>query len=452
MTMRRDRAPEQSGDAQAAATGADAGQTVDARVSRRALLGAATAALGGAALHRLGAGELLAQGTPAVQSSGAGSAPAPAAPTAPLDATRVPGLPSGPLGTRSAFEQPALAPTGVSTGATFTPLQELSGTITPADLHFQRHHNGIAILDPSRYSLTVHGLVDRPITFTLEDLERFPAVTRVHFIECAGNGRAAYRAPKREMTPQVVDGLTSNSEWTGVPVATLLREVGVARGATWALAEGGDAAVLSRSVPLEKLLDDALVAYAQNGEPLRQANGYPARLLLPGYEGNMSIKWLRRLELVDQPNMSRDETAKYTDPLPHGTARSFSFVMDVKSIITAPAYPDRLSARGWWPIRGLAWSGRGRIVRVDVSTDGGTRWTEARLLGPALPRAHVRFEHLWEWDGRAATLMSRAIDETGAVQPTLDVYRQARGSGTDYHFSAIRSWLVESDGRVFFGG
>jgi len=430
----------------------DAGpeNTTDTGVSRRALLGAVAVALGGAALQRLGAGELLAQGT-ATASAGP-SVPAATLPTMPLDATRVPGTPSGPLSTRAVFEQPALAPTGVTTGASFTPLQELTGTITPADLHFQRHHNGIAAIDPARYTLTLHGLVDRPTSFTLEDLGRFPAVTRVHYIECAGNGRAAYRAPKREMTPQEVDGLTSNSEWTGVTVATLLREVGAQRSATWALAEGGDAAVLSRSVPMEKLLDDALIVYAQNGEPLRQPNGYPVRLLLPGYEGNMCIKWLRRLELIDQPNMSRDETAKYTDPLPNGTARQFSFVMDAKSTITTPAYPDKLSGRGWWPIRGLAWSGRGRVVRVDVSTDGGAKWTEARLVGEAQPKAHVRFEHLWSWDGRPATLMSRAIDETGAVQPTLDVYRRARGSGTDYHFNAIRSWLIEADGRVFFGG
>lgn len=422
----------------------------DVVVSRRAMLGTTAIALSAAAMQRFGAGDLLAQDTTTPPPGTGGPAAAP--PAVPLDATRVPGTPSGPLSTRAAFEHPALAPTGVTTGASFTPLQELTGTITPADLHFQRHHNGIPAIDPERYTLTVHGLVDRPTTFTLEDLRRFPAVTRVHFVECAGNGRAAYRTPKREMTPQEVDGLTSNSEWTGVPVATLLREAGARRGATWALAEGGDAAVLSRSVPMEKLLDDALIVYAQNGEPLRQPNGYPVRLLLPGYEGNMCIKWLRRLELIDQPNMSRDETAKYTDPLPNGTARQFSFVMDVKSIITAPAYPDTLSGRGWWPIRGLAWSGRGRVVRVDVSTSGGKEWTEARLVGDSLPKAHVRFEHLWRWDGRPATLMSRAIDETGAVQPTLDQYRRARGTGTDYHFSAIRRWLVEADGRVFFGG
>jgi sulfane dehydrogenase subunit SoxC len=370
----------------------------------------------------------------------------------PFDATKVPGLPSAALSPRSAFENPVLAPIGVTTGASNTPLQRLSGTITPSDLHFQRHHNGIAVIDPTRHSLVIHGLVERPLSFSLEDLKRFPSVTRTHFIECAGNGRAAYRTPKPEMTPQDVDGMTSNSEWTGVPVSTLLREAGVKRGATWVLAEGGDAAVLSRSVPMEKMLDDAMVAYAQNGEPVRPANGYPMRLLLPGYEGNMSIKWLRRLKAIDQPNMSRDETVKYTDPLPNGTSRQFSFVMDAKSIITSPAYPERLRGKGWWPVTGLAWTGRGKITRVDVSTDGGRSWQEADLVGPAQDHAHTRFQYMWEWNGRPATLMSRATDETGYAQPTLEEYRRVRGKGTDYHFNAIRSWTVSADGTVGFGG
>jgi sulfane dehydrogenase subunit SoxC len=252
------------------------------------------------------------------------------------------------------------------------------------------------------------------------------------------------------MTPQAVDGMTSNCEWTGVPLATLLREVGARSEARWLLAEGGDAAKLARSVPMEKALDDALVVYAQNGEPLRAANGYPVRLLLPGYEGNMSVKWLRRLELGTEPWMFRDETSKYTDPLPDGTARRFSFVMDAKSIITAPAHPDRLAGAGWWPVRGLAWTGRGRIARVDVSTDGGASWTTAALAEPVLSMAHTRFELMWRWDGRPARLMSRATDETGYVQPTLAEYRRVRGSGTDYHFNAIRAWDVAADGGVTF--
>ena len=377
---------------------------------------------------------------------------APATVAIPVDASKVPGLPSGPLGERSPFEKPALAPLGVTTGATNTPHQNLRGTITPADLHFQRHHNGIALLAPVKYSLMIHGLVDRALVFTLDDLKRFPAETHTYFIECAGNGRAAYRAPKPEMTPQDVDGLTSNCEWTGVLVSTLLREAGVRPTATWVLAEGGDAALLSRSIPIAKMLGDAMIAYAQNGEAVRAANGYPARLLLPGYEGNMCIKWLRRLKLIDQPNMSRDETSKYTDPLPDGTSRQFSFVMDAKSIITSPASPERLSSPGWRPITGIAWSGRGRITGVDVSVDGGATWAATELLGAALPHAHTRFQHMWQWNGKPAMLMSRARDETGYVQPSVAEYRRVRGPGTDYHFNAIRSWRVAADGAVTFNG
>jgi sulfane dehydrogenase subunit SoxC len=356
------------------------------------------------------------------------------------------------LGARSPFENPVLAPSGVITGPSFTPLQDLTGTITPSDLHFQRHHNGIALIDPGTFELILHGMVDRARSFSLDDLKRFPAVTRTCFIECAGNGRSAFRNPKPDMTPQVVDGLTSNSEWTGVLVSTLLREVGAKPAASWVLAEGGDAAVLSRSVPIAKMRDDAMIAYAQNGEPLRIANGYPVRLLLPGYEGNMNVKWLRRLELIDQPNMSRDETSKYTDPLPGAKARQFSFVMDAKSVITSPSYPDVLPKAGWWPISGLAWSGRGRIDAVEVSTDGGRTWMPARLAGNVLPMAHTRFELMWKWDGRPATLLSRARDETGYVQPSVAAYRKGRGAGTDYHFNAIRSWSLDGDGRVFFAG
>jgi sulfane dehydrogenase subunit SoxC len=284
---------------------------------------------------------------------------------------------------------------------------------------------------------------------TLTDLERLPSLSRIYFLECSGNGRAAYRSPKRELTPQLIDGLTSNAEWTGVRLATVLNEVGVKPGATWVLAEGGDSVLLSRSIPLEKAMDDALLVYGQNGEPLRPAAGYPVRLLLPGWEGNANIKWLRRLELITQPNMSRDETSKYTDPLSNGTARQFSFVMDVKSIITKPAHPVRLD-QGWVPISGIAWSGRGKVAKVDVSTDGGVTWAAAKLQEPVLSKAHTRFTHMWRWTGAPATLLSRATDETGSTQPTLAEFRQKRGAGTDYHFTFIRGWNVERDGQVVY--
>lgn len=426
------------------------GSSGDSALTRRTLLAGAAGAIGGAVL---GATPLegAIRGLQQAGAAGAAAPGTPAGPVAPPDPTKVPGLPSGPLGVRSPYVHASLAPTGVTTGASFTPLQDVLGSITPSALHFERHHNGIAVIDPARYELIVHGMVDRPTVLTLGDIMRFPPVSRMHFVECSGNGRDPYRAPHPEMTPQQVAGLTGNSEWTGALVADVLREVGVQSGATWFLAEGGDAARLRRSIPVAKGMEDAMLAYAQNGEPVRMGNGYPVRLLLPGYEGNMCIKWIHRIELMDGPVMARDETAKYTDPLPSGKARQFSFVMDANSVITSPSYPGRLGGSGWWPITGLAWSGRGKIARVDVSTDGGRTWMATELHGPVHTKAHTRFSLMWEWDGRDAVIMSRAIDETGYVQPTLAEFERARGPGTDFHFNAIKPWKVQSDGRVFFG-
>jgi sulfane dehydrogenase subunit SoxC len=414
------------------------GDAGDAKITRRALLTGAAVGAGGLLLQRIA--------LPAEA-----QAPAQAAPTVPDDPTAMPGGGTTALSARSPFESPARTPLGVITGPAYSPLQDLTGTITPNDLLFERHHAGVAMIDPKRWKLLVHGLVERPMVFTLDDLKHFPSVSRVHFLECSGNGRAAYREPKPDLTPQLVDGLTSNGEWTGVPLSVLLREVGLRDGASWILAEGGDAAKLSRSIPMEKARDDALIAYAFNGEPLRPANGYPVRLFLPGYEANTCVKWLRRLKLIDQANMSRDETSKYTDPLPNGTARQFSFVMDVKSVITQPAYPVLL-ARGWTRISGLAWSGRGKITRVDVSTDGGRSWSVAELQEPVLSRAHTRFGMMWEWNGAPTVIMSRAVDETGAEQPTRAEFAKVRGRGTDFHFNHIRAWKVGTDGRVTFEG
>ena len=406
-------------------------------MSRRALLAGAAVLTGGALLERV------ARAAPrAVVDTGQAMVPA--------DPSAVVGGPTTAVSARSPFENPARAPTGIITGPAYSPIQELTGTTTPADLMFERHHAGVALIDPKRWQLLVHGLVDRSLVFTLDDLRRFPSVSRTYFLECSGNGRAAYREPKPEMTPQMVDGLTGNGEWTGVLLATLFREVGVRDAASWFLAEGGDAAKLSRSIPIEKAWDDAMIVYAFNGEPLRPANGYPVRLFLPGFEANSCVKWLRRIEMVDQPNMSRDETSKYTDPLPNDTARQFSFLMDAKSIITRPSYPMRLAERGWHEVSGLAWSGRGRIARVDVSTDGGKSWTAAELQEPVLPKAHTRFRLQWRWDGRETTLMSRAVDESGYEQPTRALFHQRRGAGTDFHFNHIRAWAVHRDGTVTF--
>ena len=376
--------------------------------------------------------------------AGAVAAAAPAAGQQAIDTTRRPGPGPNEVGQRSPFVTPRRDPSSTSSR---TPLQELRGTITPADLHFERHHGGVPAIDPDRYELLVHGLVDRPTLFTLADLERFPATSRICFLECSGNLRRG--AP--ETLPQMVCGLTSQTEWTGVLLSTVLREVGAHAGATWFLAEGQDAAVMTRSIPMEKAFDDAMIVYAQNGDALMPGNGYPARLLLPGWEGNSSVKWLRRIELADRPFMTREETSKYTDPLGDGSrSRQFSFVMDARSIITDPAYP-RVIEPGWHEIRGLAWSGRGRIVRVDVSADGGATWQEAELQEPVLAKAHVRFRAPWRWDGGAAEIMSRATDETGYVQPTWEALVAARGPRTRYHQNPITSWTIGTDGRVLFG-
>jgi sulfane dehydrogenase subunit SoxC len=360
-----------------------------------------------------------------------------------IQTTRRQGPGTSALGGRSAHEQPQRSVYRISSG---TPHDELHGTITPSDLHYERHHGGIPEIDPSHYTLLIHGLVERPMIFTLEELKRFPAESRICFLECSGNywRDAEPESPPRELAP-----LTSQSEWTGVPLRVLLREVGAKPEATWLLAEGQDAAVMTRSIPMQKALDDAMIAYAQNGEAIRPANGYPARLLLPGWEGNTSVKWLRRIELGTAPSMSRQETARYTEALKDGTARQFSFVMDARSLITYPGYP-RVIQPGWVEIRGIAWSGRGAIDRVEVSTDGGRSWTNARLQAPVLPKAHTRFCHLWQWNGRPTQFMSRAIDDTGYVQPTQAEWIEARGPAAGpYHINAIVPYKVNSQGQVF---
>ncbi len=410
-------------------------------ISRRSMIAGTAAAAGGALLAKIPA---------SAEAQRATAAPAAAAPPVVGDPTKAPGAPTTAVGERSPFVQPKRAPVGDVAGTTLSPLQDLAGTITPADLHFARIHSGIPTIDPATHTLLIHGLVDRPMSFSVGDIKRFPAVTQIHFIECSGNGRTAYRMPRPDMTPQQVDGMTSQSEWTGVPLSLLLRETGVNGNAKWFLAEGGDSCLLARSIPLAKAYDDALVAWAQNGEPLRPEQGFPIRLLLPGFEGNTNVKWLRRIKLGTEPFMTRWETSKYTDPILGDKVRQFSLDMDAKSIITSPAYPERIPAPGWWPIRGLAWSGRGRIMRVDVSTDGGTTWQAAALRTPAMPKAQVRFELPWHWTGHDSFLMSRAVDETGYVQPTRAELQAARGPATEYHFNCIRGWRVARDGAVTF--
>ena len=368
-----------------------------------------------------------------------------AAATGPTGPVRLPGHPASAVGTRSPFEMPERKALG---GAiSFTPLQDLYGTITPADLHFERHHAGIPEIDPADHELLIHGMVERPMKFTLANLKRFPQTTRIGFIECSGNLAAGSR---QQVTPQMVAGLTSQSEWTGVSLATIFREVGVRDGASWFLAEGADAALMSRSIPVAKAFDDAMIAYAQNGEAVRPAQGYPARLLLPGWEGNTSVKWLRRIELSDRPFMTREETSKYTEPLQGGRVRQFSFVMDARSLITFPAYPVTLE-KGWVEVRGIAWSGRGVISRVEISVDGGGSWAPAELQGPVMPKAHTRFRYLYRWDGHPVEIHSRAIDETGYVQPTMQQLESARGAQRGfYHQNPVTGWRINADGGVYF--
>lgn len=377
--------------------------------------------------------------------AGAVALASPAAGHTQVDPTKVPGKPPRAVGQRAAGATVQRLVRGATSSG--TPHHELLGIITPSDLHFERHHGGVPAIDPAAYSLLIHGMVDRPMMFTLADLERFPAESRIHFLECSGN---LARTAGSETTPGQLAGLTSTSEWTGVALSTLFREVGAHPKATWFLAEGSDAAVMTRSVPVAKAFDDALLAYGQNGEALRPEQGYPARLFLPGWEGNASVKWIRRIELSDRPFMTREETSKYTEPFANDTARMFSLLMDARSLITYPAYPVTLTP-GWVEVNGLAWTGTGKVARVDVSTDGGRTWTPARLQEPVLSKAHTRFRHLWNWTGGESVIMSRAVDETGYVQPTRAELLALRGPGTTgYHLNPITGWVVRADGTVVY--
>lgn len=365
-------------------------------------------------------------------------------PSPPADPTKVPGSPPSGYGQRSAFE--ASTRVGRSWWSSLTPLQDLHGIVTPASLHFERHHNGIPTIDPSRHRLLVHGLVERPLIFTVEELKRFPSVSRLLFIECSGNSAPEWRTSNGQ-TAQQTHGLTSTNEWTGVPLSTILEEVGVKREGTWMLAEGSDAAAMTRSLPLADILGDALLCYAQNGEALRPEQGYPLRLVIPGWEGNTCIKWLRRLKLGTAPFMTREETSQYTDLMPDGTARQFTMVMEAKSVITSPSGGQTILP-GFIEIRGLAWSGRGTITKVEVSTDGGRSWEQARLQEPVLSKCHTRFRFPWRWDGTETILQSRCTDETGYVQPSRAALVAVRGVNSVYHYNAIQSWKISPVGQI----
>lgn len=329
----------------------------------------------------------------------------------------------------------------------FTPLAELDGIITPNGVCFERHHAGAALIDPSQHKLLVNGEVERELLFSLDELKRFPAKSGIYFLECAANGGMEWRGAQLNAC-QFTHGMVHCVQYTGVPLKLLLEEAGIKPEAAWILAEGADASAMSRSLPLDKALDDCLVAYSMNGERLRPEQGYPLRLVVPGFEGNLWVKWLRRLEVGTAPWYHREETSKYTDLMPDGKARKFTYEMEAKSVITSPAPEAPVKAKGFNQIKGLAWSGRGRITRVDVSLDGGRNWLPARLDEPVLPRALTRFYLDWPWQGETQLLQSRAVDESGYVQPTMSELKKTRGAHSVYHNNAIQTWQVNADGSV----
>jgi sulfane dehydrogenase subunit SoxC len=329
-----------------------------------------------------------------------------------------------------------------------TPLQSQLGIVTPNGLFFERHHAGVADIDPKTHRLVIHGMVKQPLVFTMDDLMRYPSVSRFHFLECSGNTLTDW-LKAASSTVQQTHGLLSGAQWTGIPASWLLDEAGVQPGAKWVLFEGADGATHTRSIPLAKVLEDVLIAYGQNGEMLRAEQGYPLRVLIPGWEGNVSVKWLRRIKLADQPWYFRSETARYTDPMPGGKWRIFSFEMECKSVITQPSGGMRLPRAGPYEIQGFAWSGRGRITAVDVSVDGGKNWQEARLEDPVMDKMLTRFRYRWNWNGSPTTIASRAMDSTGYVQPTVDDIKKARAiAGFVQHHNGVFPWSVAADGEV----
>ncbi|HZT28944.1 MAG TPA: sulfite dehydrogenase [Bryobacteraceae bacterium] len=363
---------------------------------------------------------------------------------------RLLGKPVSAYGERSPYETDTRALPNTRTpeaASSRTPLQDSCGILTPSSLHYERHHAGVPNIDPARHRLLLHGLVDRPLIFTVDEIRRMPSVSHIHFLECSGNSGGEW-GPKTGRDASQSCGLASCSEWTGVPLSSLLHEAGVQKDAKWLICEGADACKMQRSLPLDKAMQDTLVAWGQNGEALRPEQGYPLRLVVPGWEGNISVKWLRRIKVTGQPYMVRDETSHYTDLMPDGTARIFTFVMDAKSLITFPSGGQRLNGPGSYEVTGLAWSGRGRIERVEVSTDLGRSWQNANLQEPRLPMAFTRFRFPWKWDGSAAVLQSRCTDESGYVQPSKEELIAVRGLNSQFHYNGIKPWKVMPDGSV----
>ena len=404
---------------------------------------------GGGLLHRRA---LLSRGLVLASAIGASTETSEAAAALP-PGMLTPGAPLRLYGQPSSFEAQTVRRIGANrlspgNGVAFTPLEDLEGMITPSGLHFERHHNGVPQIDPQQHRLLIHGLVKQPLSFGVEALQRYPMRSQIVFIECGGNSSAGWNSAPVQRPVGSIHGLISCSEWTGVPLSHLLNEAGLDPRATWAVAEGADAVAMNVSLPVTKLMDDCIVALYQNGEAIRPENGYPLRLIAPGWEGVLNVKWLHRLLLTDQPVMARNETAKYTELQPDGRARAFTFLMDVKSVITSPSAGQRMAGPDVYELRGLAWSGHGRIRQVEVSADGGRSWAEAALQEPVLPRCLTRFRAAWKWNGDPAVLKSRATDEAGNVQPERAALVGQRGSNGYFHCNAIAAWGVDDDGSV----
>ena len=407
-------------------------------------------------LAALASGATVAAGTGAMAQTGANGAGRPKnlPPNVP-DWSKVlgDGVAAHPYGKPSKFEKTVVRrdvewlTASRESSVNFTPIYALDGIITPNGLCFERHHGGAAEINPADHRLMIHGLVDKPLVFSMGDIMRMPRTSRVYFLECAANSGMEWRGAQLNGC-QFTHGMVHNVMYTGVPLKVVLEEAGVKPQGKWILAEGADAAGMTRSIPIEKALGDCLIAFKMNGEALRTEQGYPLRLVVPGWEGNLWVKWLRRIEVGDKPWYTHEETSKYTTLMTDGRSRKFTFVMDAKSVVTSPSPEMPLIAKGRNVLSGIAWSGRGKVTRVDVTLDGGKNWREARIDGPVFERSLTRFYLDFDWGGEELMVQSRAHDSTGYVQPSKDELRAVRGVNNIYHNNGIQTWLVHANGET----
>jgi sulfane dehydrogenase subunit SoxC len=367
---------------------------------------------------------------------------------------RTPGTKSAEYGAPSKYEvnvkrkMESFYQSSIFTGG-LTPLDKLNGVITPSGLHFSVHHNGIPEISSEKHELLIHGHVDKPLKWSVNTLLNYPMVSKIQFLECAGNSAAnAVADSPVDGSCTSLHGQISCSEWTGVPLKYLLDEVGIKPNGKWAMCEGADGGSHVRNVPLQKLYDDAIIALYQNGERVRPDQGYPMRLFLPGYEGNMNVKWLHRMEISDIPSQSKDEQSLYAEYTKDNKLHQFTFHMEVKSIITKPSGQQQLPDKGLYEISGLAWSGRGKIKMVEISVDGGKNWQVAELEGFTMDKSFTRFRIPWQWRGEKAILISRATDEFGNRQPTRSEWKSKFSDYTINHFNAINAWEISNNGKV----